>query len=45
LQEVAYVVAAVMVVALLVGIWKLRSDTKSASAAAHRPRKPWEQLP
>ena len=28
-----------------IGIWKLRSDTKSASAAAYRPRKPWEELP
>jgi hypothetical protein len=45
LQDVAYVAAAVLGVALVGGIWKLRHDTKSASANAHRPRKPWEQLP
>jgi hypothetical protein len=39
------VAALVMVVALVIGAWKLRSDTKSATAAAGRPRKPWEQLP
>jgi hypothetical protein len=42
---VAFVAAAVIGAALFIGIWKLRSDTKSASAAAYRPRKPWEELP
>jgi hypothetical protein len=45
LQEIAYVAGLVMVVAIVIGAWKLRADTKSATASAGRPRKPWEQLP